>query len=252
MYHFLPLDEWIIRERQLGNTGTGTIDEQRARAVASFQEKILDRNVKKKRIGDSWLVGVFKGVEERAGSETRRTQAFKRAKNINDTVDYDAAREVADESRSASAAWLEEEKRVAAAHVQTSTADAPDIPEGLARNPQVHAQHDSDFADEIKREVLMEMQRDAKLMAAEEADDFEAAQVAKLRKVKPGRPPKLRSQVMSDVSRMLRDRALKVGDAAKELGRMKALRGPPFTATSLGYPSRGTLVLDLFWSGGAD
>ena len=66
----------------------------------------------------------------------------------------------------------------AIAQVELRTTAMEEVPEGLARNRIEQALSD-DYPGEIKREVIMAMQRDANILAQEELDDHEAAQAAK-------------------------------------------------------------------------
>ena len=65
LYNYLPLDDWCLRQIQLGYCGDGTKAEQRKIATASFQAHIMDKTKKSKQIGGIWCVGVFAGGVER-------------------------------------------------------------------------------------------------------------------------------------------------------------------------------------------
>ncbi len=102
LFDWLGLDDWIIRQRNLGVCGDGPAGEQRRLAVESYKAAVVDRTMKKKLLNNQWCIGVFRG-----GRSTRdvRESGFRREKAINDTVDHDACNELFDNERKAAAAW---------------------------------------------------------------------------------------------------------------------------------------------------
>lgn len=219
MWHYLPLDEWVIRERSLGNCGNGTAEEQRIVAKESFNAALMDKNMRKKKVGEVWLVGVFRGVEHRTGNVEFKQQEFKRQKTVNDMVELQASAELQTSAQLDHAQWLSEQRAAASSHIaQRLQHEAPD--DGLVRNPLVHRVDGGGNFEDLKREVIMTTQRDLKIAAEEELDDHQAQEHDKIRKaslVKVGRPKKLVSQVLSDLSRLVRDRALHIKDATDKL-----------------------------------
>lgn len=215
VYQFLPLDEWIVREKLLGRVH-GTEAEKAEQAKESFYAKVLDRSVKKRKVGDEWCIGVFRGVEERIGTEKRREQQYGRKKRITDTIDHDAAVELEKDGEKSCNRWLQERQTAKRANVELRSTDMQSIPDGLARTP-VAVQVDDDYADEIKREVVLKMQRDAKVLSQEELDDHEASQAAKIAKRTVGRPAKPRSQLLAEISKIVRDRMQRIKDGVEDL-----------------------------------
>jgi len=216
----LTLDEWIIREKLLGNCGEGSQAEQRQVAIKSFVAQVMDKNVHTPFVNGQYLVPVFRGTESRVGTEQRREEGFKRRKVIRDTVDYDAAAELKRLSEESNASWLSQHSRVASESCVASSSEAPSIPEGMARLPAIHEVPKDEMQQDVKREVLMALQREAKIMQLEEVDDHHAAQASKIdktAKAERGRPRKLASELMSDAARIIRDRAQKIEDTVADL-----------------------------------
>ena len=215
-WEYYALDDWIIRERLLGNTGSGTLQEQRAAATASYEEKILDRTWPKKKVDGMWLTGIFKGVSGEHIKEESRVQSFKRRRTVHDSVDHDAAQELASEGRIAIKQFSEERFK-ASSHLMAGTTTRPEVDDGLARNPAPLPICRDDFADEIKRDVIMAMKQQSQVANQEDIDDHEARaaqQVAReARRSLGGRPKKQTSQVMAEVARMIRDWVTHVMDA---------------------------------------
>ena len=87
-----------------------------------------------------------------------------------------------------------------------------DVPLGLERNPaDMKVDHHGDFDSDIKREVLMQMQRSSKRMAQEELDEHQADQSSRMKQrsesaVLGGRPRKTMTEVLSDIAKMKRER----------------------------------------------
>eukprot|EP00969_Alexandrium_andersonii_P016619 728217-Alexandrium_andersonii.AAC.1 len=147
--------------------------------MALYKQAVLDKHVRKRKHGDQWLIGIFKGFEERVGHRKERSSMYKRQKVINDSVDQDAAQELMEENRLAASSWHAEQMAASSNQVLTGAMQV-DIPEGLARNPKAVAAAEDDYIGDIQREVLTGLQRQNRIAAEEDFDDFQAAQAAKL------------------------------------------------------------------------
>ena len=136
----------------------------------------------------------------------------RRNRTINDGAGYDAATSIqtAAEQRAAELAQTYEESSM---QVMGDLIHLiADIPLGLERNP-VEKKPDmtDDFSSDIKRDVLMQMQRTSKVVAQEELDDHEAEQAFNMKmQVQPsflgGRLRNTLTELMSDVAKMKRGR----------------------------------------------
>lgn len=221
-WHYITAEDFCIRQKLLGRCGNGTAEEQQLAAMDLYQQAVLDKHVRKRKFGDQWLVGIFRGFEERTGVRKARTSEFKRHKVINDSVDQDAAQEVRDENSIASKAWLDEHAAASSNQVLTGNV-AIDIPDGLARNPKAVIVHDEDYVGDIQREVLTGMQRQSSIAVEEDFDDFQATQAARLARdtshASAGRPKKTVSELLADVARMKRDRITHLLDQKIKLER---------------------------------
>jgi hypothetical protein len=88
----------------------------------------------------------------------------------------------------------------------------------------------------------MDMQREAKIADLEEVDEHEAAQDERLKKkasASVGRPKKGRSQLLADVSKMIRDRARQINEAKEKILATKQ------SLVDEGTKELGTLPADL-------
>ena len=75
---YLTLEEWSLREISLGRCGTGTLDEKLLVGKKRFEEKVMEAGVAKKWSisNECWLLGVYRGVEERTGSVDEQGHRF--------------------------------------------------------------------------------------------------------------------------------------------------------------------------------
>ena len=221
LYNYLPMDDWILRVMSLGKCGEGSLKEKIEVGKKLYTEAVTDKTMAKKWAGDQWCIGVFGGVQDAVGSEQREQQKWKRRKTIDDQVDMDAAMELAQASSMVHDSWIDA-AGTAAAHRVSSSLEMPSIPEGLARNPERPATPSSDATGDIKREVLMKMQRDAKISDLQDQDDHEAKQEKKLEQQREsaagaalGRPRKQLSELLTDLGKIVRDRKTMISDAVE-------------------------------------
>ena len=211
---FLTLDDWIIRQKLLGNV-TGTLDEQKAQALASFQDLVMDKNVHTPWDDGEYLVPVKRGREVKVGEEDRHSQEWKRQKTISDSVENAAARDLAEKHQARMQTWMASQHAALCAHAAPQSNELEDLPPGLARNPLLPRVCDDDMQDEVNREILLAQQRDQKVMEQEERDDHEANMAQRLRKQQVaalGRPPKNRTVLLSSCSKLVRDKGQKIED----------------------------------------
>ena len=180
----------------------------------------MDKSVDTPFENGEWLVPIYKGREVRVGDMETREQAWRRKRTIHDTVDNAAAQELQKKNEAMMEAWEEKAAHDATQYAMGSSAEMVDIPEGLQRNPQIFIAKDNDMEEEVKREVLLKMQRDAKILEQEERDKHEAEQCLRIKKqqsaTNAGRPNKIKSELLSDAVKLVRDKAQKVEDNSHE------------------------------------
>ena len=76
-YRWLPIDEWGIRQRALGECGEGTAKEQADIAREDFKEKVADPRFPTRCVRGTYLLGVYKGEAHEVGSEDFMRQESK-------------------------------------------------------------------------------------------------------------------------------------------------------------------------------
>ena len=224
LYDFLTLEDWVIREKLPGRCGSGAPAEQFNIGKRTFEAKVLDKKDRCKWAEGQWLVGVFKGVRERVSLERTRTQAHKRQRTINDTVDHEVAQELSAECSESMASHMHEIKRARTTGIDMSAGASIDIDQDMAMNPVVAEPDGNEFLRDIKWDVLAGVQRACVMQAQEEVDEHEAAQVSKVARAafgRLGRPPKLESELKADISKCIRDRATHVKDSSDGLRRAR-------------------------------
>ena len=227
VWAYVPYDEYFIRERLLGNAGSGTLDEQRAIVRLKFDEILQDKKQRSMKVAGVNCVGIFKGFEERAREETKRSFATKRQQVVNDAADHRAALELGEQAKQRRIEYIADVKARANEGVVPSASDVDDSFAAEAKNPVVvKADGNSDFADDIGKQVLLGMQRDAKTIAQEDVDQHEAEQAHKIqnsdKKSGAGRPRKGMTEVLSDISKIKRDRLTQITDGIDTLQRGEA------------------------------
>jgi hypothetical protein len=214
---YMTLEDWTIREKQLGHCGDGGHEEQNDVAKKSFMAKVMDKKAMTKFKNGMWLVAVFLGGEVRIGKEHAHKFHQKRKRTINDAMDYEAAGAMKKAATDTSSAFLATAMEAALEGIDDGAGREVNIPEGLARNPAVKVSNNDEFGEDIHRDVLMAMQRNAKMAAQEEMDDHEAEQARRIERGNAagirGRPHKCRSELLSDISKMKRDRCTHISDA---------------------------------------
>ena len=91
----------------------------------------------------------------------------------------------------------------------------------LAEHPERGAAPRMDAADEVRCEVLLGIQRDAKIADEEELDEHEAVNARRIRKASvsgmAGRPRKMTSELIADCASMIRDRVTHVNEQATKI-----------------------------------
>lgn len=132
-YEYLTEEQWVIREKLLGNCGSGTDEQKRDAALASFKAAIMDKGRKTKKYQGVWLVGVFAGITERLSTESSRFHGMKRLKTIADIVDFDAASSMKVDDEIEIAGWKQQLEASKASHMISP--NKVSVPDGLARTP---------------------------------------------------------------------------------------------------------------------
>ncbi len=98
LYDFIPLEEWQVREGSKGKTTEESTE--------SFWAAVTEPGRRIKTFGAMWLVGVFKGVREAAGSAQEHVQELAARRHLDDSQDHEALRALREEATRAHAAWL--------------------------------------------------------------------------------------------------------------------------------------------------
>ena len=219
VWNYIPMDDWIIRQKLLGKLGTGTDEDQYSNGVKLFESAIMNKDTAKKFVNNSWLIGVWAGVQERVGERAERRVSNKRQKTMDDSVSFAAAQELQGQAEADRQAWQAAHSEASGSHVPDAS-DQVQIHAGLVRFPAARPAPEDDLAEGIRRETLLEMQRQTKIAEQEEIDDHEAKESDKLRKAEVaavGRPKKLRCEVLSDVQKFVRDRLNHITDTMEKL-----------------------------------
>ena len=58
VYRYIPQDDWILREMQLGRCGHGTPQDQYKVGLDKWKATLMDKRANKRQVGQSWLVGI--------------------------------------------------------------------------------------------------------------------------------------------------------------------------------------------------
>ena len=77
-YRWLPIDEWVIRQRALSECGEGSAKEQADIAREDFKERVADPRFPTRCVRGTYLLGVCKGEAHEVGSEDYMRQESKR------------------------------------------------------------------------------------------------------------------------------------------------------------------------------
>ena len=225
LYRYIPQDDWILREMQLGRCGDGLPREQYQVGLKKWEAALMERQTRKRQVGEVWLMGIYAGVEVRVGTSQQEEQSLKRQRTVQDSVDQSAVDDLRVEAAKATAQWLEQHQASASSGIDLSNGSTQvQVPDGLVRGPQPAPAPGSELAGEINREVLLAMQRQAKIAEQEEADDHDARQADKIAKTTSaaasvGRPRKQESQLMAEASKVIRDRQGDITEAENKVKR---------------------------------
>jgi hypothetical protein len=95
---------------------------------------VQDKTCPKLFENNEWCIGVFSGIRKAAGSEESSAQAWKRNKTIGDSVDLNAALELADKDMAMQKEWIAKCKGASNMNV-CQTEDLDDNLRVLARAP---------------------------------------------------------------------------------------------------------------------
>ena len=80
MYQYLPCDDYCIRMKLLGKCGSGNEEEKQDKAMQLYLQACEDKKVRNTYVHGHWLIGVFRGTEERVGDREEHRSGFKRRK----------------------------------------------------------------------------------------------------------------------------------------------------------------------------
>ena len=169
LVNWLPLDDYFIRENQLGNLGDGTTAQRKERAKDKFLAHIMDKSKPSKKIGGVWCAGIFGGGQDKAFKMHKHKSSMKRKKTIGDVSDLNAAKELVTSAKG-------EMDRVHATLLESMAAgsstdngnaaseiDPSFLEEATVQRPDMGMGMDAD----MRRAVLVEQQRSSKLMMTE-------------------------------------------------------------------------------------
>lgn len=178
----------------------------------------MDKDTMAKKVNGQWLVPIFAGMIDTTEKWEGRDQAFKRQKIVDDCVQQEAAMELAEEGSQAMESRHHEFVAASASGVIEGSGVELDLPDDLIRNPQEFLVRPDEYSSDIRRECILGMKRQAVISEREEQDEHEALQAARVEKVAKaskgvGRPKKLKSQLLAEASRIVRDRAQQIQDS---------------------------------------
>ena len=180
MYKWLPVDEWIIRQRLLGECGDGTAKEQAQVARDDFKTKVSDLKFPTKSINGVFLLGVYTGEINEVGKEDSTRKESKRIKVIEDTVSLDAAAEAGDEFSKSQAAWLKDRTEVASSGITRGGGNETDISPLEARVSQHLKPLDDKIDRMIAKDISNNMVRHRKIAMQDEIDEHEMKESLKI------------------------------------------------------------------------
>ena len=185
----------------------------------AWASQLADRNAKTRKIGEQIYLGKFLGFRETIGGKSFNEQNWVREKTMAD-------RTACDETAELATAWEIEakrnEKESQAAYVSGMISClAPQIDEAeIHPGPQSIAVPLVELQMEIRRAIIVESREASVLQDLEEQDAFEAEQSTRAERDASalrsgaGRPRKSEAMLLSEASRMLREKAMSINHAA--------------------------------------
>ena len=210
---YIPLRQWCIEERALGQTT--------AQAITSFNAAVRDSRAKTMKAGNVHLIGVFRGimVENENGKESE--VAINRKRKIDDVHDLQSAMNrvndvhgnFTNECVSAMDDMLDK--------VHTENGDVP-VEEEQCDN--MGATIDSGLGSELisdTRKGLKEQEvEDSTRRDMEEDDDHQACEALRLKRLsckKVGRPKKSRIAILGGITGTLADKKTTINDKIEQV-----------------------------------
>ena len=94
LFDFVPLEEWVARERLLGRVDErASAADPWAEATRAIWAKLRDKNTRKRYRHGVWLLGVYRGMRERVIEEVGAQHSAGRKRTIEGTIDFQGAEE---------------------------------------------------------------------------------------------------------------------------------------------------------------
>ena len=179
-WHYIPYEDWHIRENLLGNL-TGDQDRW-VQSRASFEAAVQDKTRKSKWDGSPHLVGIYKGIEEKSGKRQSSSNQWRKRRRVNDSSSVGVARS---EQKKSDAAFEKLHidsiaSKAASIHCQDPKVEIPDT---LVRNPvppNLEDDRDNLIAD-TSSQAHEKQQEEAAIAEQETRDDHEAEESRKPR-----------------------------------------------------------------------
>ena len=170
------------------------------------------------------------------GWNTGATRALQQeAETVHDPVDLAAARELSATAAKASEQWLSSQMACSSSGIESDITGSYDIPEVAGSNFVAPARPEDDLMQAMQAEVCSDLHRQSKIKEQEDKDEYEALEAQRLRAVAAeadplavkgaGRPRKSPTEILAEVSKLLRDRVRFFEDTATKMQRtmMEAL-----------------------------
>ena len=206
---YIPFSQFKEDEEKSGRTDLEMIKQ-------SWLAKLNDRTTKKK-VRNQWCIAKFRGLRETIGKEDYQEQGWVRGKSLNDRDDCEDAAALSSDFNAEAVGYHDQ---LCNSHVSSFlSAAAPDFDEAEIRaGPPDVVVPLAELQMEIRRDILVDQKERVALQDLEEQDTFEAEQYAKTERdakaMRRGRPKKTRGELLSEASRMLREKALHIELAA--------------------------------------
>ena len=180
-----------------------------AQARAIFKEMREVAESAKRRKGDQWLLGVYRGIRAAVGTETSTTQEMRRKRRITDKTDLTDANGLQDEHNTATQQWASQMEQHIGSDVMIA-ASGSGFDSELVEKPLQSPQPKLATREAIRRNVVATSEQQKLIREQEELDDHIADEAAKVRRASGqalGRPKETRVQQLASASRVLRDKS---------------------------------------------
>lgn len=175
---YLWEEDWVLRQMSLGKCGNAADrSKQSNRGQDMFRKRIEDPQSDTLYRNCMWHLGVYAGVSQLATQSQERVHMCGRERVISDADDMEACQERAAVSANTSDC-IHQESMQAAMIVLQPDLPASGINELLARGPAMAAGTQDAREQDIRRDVLVNLQRDTTIRAMEDIDYHQASAAA--------------------------------------------------------------------------